>query len=260
MESVKNEVHFSLFKGEPGTRKSTQALSYPKPQYWISTDHKMNALLLPMKKWNVDAKQIQFEDYTDWNPIIKKLESFQINCPFKTIIDDSITSNGDIILRQVRKSKGGTTRKSGQQAGKMIGGIEVNEVEDYNAESAGFNEFIALLKDIHKTHRVDIILIAHVIRVEERVLGGATTIARSIVTAAKKVAAKIPAYCDETYHFNVETDIDISKGGKYSVITSNVGDDFARTTLQLPPKIELAEGDNLYEKWIKPAIDNQRGK
>ena len=33
---------YCMFKGEPGTRKSTQALSFPGPQYWFSWDRKMN--------------------------------------------------------------------------------------------------------------------------------------------------------------------------------------------------------------------------
>jgi hypothetical protein len=43
-----NEVNFNslycMFKGEPGTRKSTQALSFPGPQYWFSWDRKMNGI------------------------------------------------------------------------------------------------------------------------------------------------------------------------------------------------------------------------
>jgi hypothetical protein len=38
--------------------------------------------------------------------------------------------------------------KSGAAAGKNIGGIAVNEIEDYNAESSALNELIALTKDI----------------------------------------------------------------------------------------------------------------
>ena len=36
-----------------------------------------------------------------------------------------------------------------QTAGKLIAGIAVNEIEDYNAESAALQELIALTKDIH---------------------------------------------------------------------------------------------------------------
>jgi len=257
MSTVGNDVHFSLFKGEPGVRKSTSALSYPKPIYFFSFDGKMNALSIPMKRWGIDPKDVQFDDYTNWTDARSKLESLRVNCAYKTVVIDSITSCADYMLRQVLLSKSGKSRNSGAAAGKVIGGIAVNEIEDFNAESAGLTELIALTKDIHKFHKIDIILIAHVIRTEAKSLDGSINVSRVLVTAGKKPAAKIPAYCDETYHFGVEADMDLSKGGAYNILTSHVGEDFARTTLPLPTKIVIGDG-NLYEDYIKPAINKQK--
>lgn len=251
MSSVKNDVHFSLFKGEPGTRKSTAALSFPLPQYWFSFDRKMNALSIPMKKWGIDPSQVQFDDYTDWIKARQKLEQFQISCSYKTVVIDSITSIADAMLRGSIAAKGGSSRK--------VAGISVNEIDDFQAEAAGLMELIALAKDVHKYNKIDIILIAHVIRTENRLLDGKTNITRVLVTAGKKPAAKIPAYCDETYHFGVEPSVDMSKGGDYIIQTANAGDDFARTTLELPTIIQIG-GDKLYEKHIKPAIEKQQSK
>ncbi len=259
MSSNTSNAHYSLFKGEPGVRKSTQALSYPLPQYWFSFDQKMNTLRLPMQKWGIDPKSISYDDYDDWNRCKLKLEAFQTNFPFKTLVIDSITSIGDATLRQSRMMKQGTTRSSGAAAGKRVGGIDVNELEDYSAEAAALMEMIALTKMIHKFHKVDVILIAHVIRTEEKNLNGITNVSRSIVTAAKKPAAKIPAYCDEIYHFGVESEIDISKGAKYSILTSHIGDDYARTSLELPTKI-LLEDQPLYTTHILPAINKQNNQ
>ena len=58
MESTSFDSLYCMFKGEPGTRKSTQALSFPGPQYWFSWDRKMNGIYLPMKKWGIDPKTI----------------------------------------------------------------------------------------------------------------------------------------------------------------------------------------------------------
>ena len=44
----------------------------------------------------------------------------------------------DMTLRQTVKTEYGVKRSAGQQAGKLIAGIAVNEIEDYNAESAAF--------------------------------------------------------------------------------------------------------------------------
>jgi hypothetical protein len=243
-----------MFKGEPGTRKSTQALSFPGPQFWFSWDRKMNGIYLPMKKWGVDPKTIKYEDYDDWNKPRTQLERFQSECPYKTLIFDSITSMADMTLRQTVKMKYGKTRQSGAQAGKLIAGIAVNEIEDYNAESAALQELIALTKDINAFHKVNIILIAHVVQAEYRNTTNNTThVSRTIVTAGKKVAPKIPAYCGEVYHFNIKKGFIEGQGGEYSLLTEHTGDDFARTALGMDK--EIVFGDKpLYDTYIKPAI------
>src|ERR1022692_4688289 len=249
MENISNKVHYTLLKGEPGTRKSTAALTWPKPQYWFSFDQKMNALQLPMKLWNIDPKMISYDDFNEWTPARQKLEQMAITCPYKTIVIDSITSCSDSMLRQTLKAKQGKKRGSGADAGKSIGGISVNEMEDFNAEAAGLTELIALTKDIKNYHKIDIILIAHVIRADYKSIDGTTHISRTLVTAAKKPAAKIPAYCDETYQFGWEASPIVGVAGDLVVQTVNNGEDYARTTLDLPAMIKL-KNDNLYEKYI----------
>lgn len=245
---------YAMFKGEPGTRKSTHALSFPGPQYWFSWDRKMNGIYLPMRKWDIDPKSIAYDDYEDWDKPKAKLEQLQVNCPYKTIVLDSLTSMADMTLRQTTRLKYGMKRASGATAGKLVGGIAVNEIEDYNAESAALQELIALTKDIHAHHNVNVILIAHVVQAEYRnTVNNTTHVSRSIVTAGKKVAAKIPAYCGEVYHFNIEQGMVVGQGGEYTVLTEHTGDDFARSALGLPSKIKLAEKP-LYDTWIKPAI------
>jgi hypothetical protein len=257
LETLDHSVHYSLFKGEPGTRKSTAALSYPLPQYWFSFDGKMSALGIPARNWGVDLSQVHYDDYVDWTSARNKLENLQTSCPYKTIVIDSITSCADYMLRQVLKQKVGKTRSSGANAGKQIGGIAVNEIEDFNAESAGLTELMALTKDIHKHFKVDVILIAHVIRTEQKSLDGSISVSRVIVTAGKRPAAKIPAYCDETYHFGMERSLVEGGGGDFNILTSYAGEEFARTTLPLPNKIVLGS-DPLYSKYIKPAIDEMK--
>ncbi len=251
MDAVNFDSLYCLFKGEPGTRKSTQALSFPKPQYWFSWDKKMSSIYLPMKKWNIDSKDVSYDNYDDWSRAQQKLESFKANCPYKTLVLDSITSMGDATLRQVNKVKYGV-RKSGSPMGKTIAGIAVNELEDYNAESAALQELIALTLGIRELHGVNVILIAHVIQAEYRSVSGTTHISRSIVTASKKTAFKLPAYCGEIYHFNIKRGFDGS-GGDYSLLTEHSGDDFAKTEIGLDREIVFKDNP-LYDNYIKPAI------
>ena len=253
-EYSKNSL-FTMMKGEPGTRKSTSALSYPTPQFWLSWDRKMNGLLLPAKEWGVNPVDINYEDYQDWSRAELKLKQLQTTCNYKTIVADSITSLGDAIMGQAKKLKQGATRKSGASAGKSIAGIEVNELEDYNAESAAILDLISMLKDIHEYHGVHVILIAHVIQAEYRNTTNNTThISRQIVTAAKKVAVKIPAYCEEVYHFNIDRGFEAGGEGAYSLLTEHTGDDFARTSLPLPKKIVFGN-QPIYSRFVRPAMD-----
>jgi hypothetical protein len=254
LDEVKGDALFYMFKGEPGTRKSTQALSFPTPQYWFCHDKHMHSLVLPMKKWGINAKEVHYDNYTDWAAMEVKLKSFQERCPFKTLVVDSITSQGDSINDQTTVMKGTQRTADNKEAvSRKIGGIEVNSLEDYKAEAAAFRDTVAYLKDISQFHKVNVILIAHVVGSRPNEADNSSYFTRIVVTGGKVISAKIPAYCEEIYHFYVEPDVDTKKEGKYALITRNNGSDYARTGLPLPQKIEF--GDNpLYERWVKPAI------
>lgn len=245
----KLDALFTMLKGEPGTRKSTCALSYPTPQYWVSTDQKMEAMVLPSKKWGVKTRDITYDDYTDWNKVNAKLKTLQVNCPYKTVIIDSITSIGDAMTSQVKKSK----REEGS-GGKTIGGIPVSGLEEFNAESSAFQELIAQLKDINKFHKVNIIMIAHVLGArKDNDANKLTHHSRIIVTGAEKISAKLASYMTEVYHFNIKPAFEADKEGSYTLLTTHTGNDYARTSLPLPKEVEFND-QPLYEKWIAPAI------
>lgn len=248
MASSKFDALYSLFKGEWGTRKSTCALSYPGPVYIFDWDKKIKALHLPIRAWGIDPRTIEYDSYNDWDGPRTKLEKLQTDCKFKTIVIDTITSCADSINRQTLKMKGADDK------GKRIGGIPVNSIEDFNAEDSALKELIALTKSIHLYHKVNIILIAHVIQKEVKGPNNTTHMARLLVTAGKGIAQKIPGYCDEIYHFNVETELDTSKPPVYTLRTTHTGDDYARTSLPLPSLIAFRD-DPLYVKHIKPAVD-----
>lgn len=253
-DAAKLDALFTMLKGEPGTRKSTAALSYPTDQYWFSTDQKMEALTLPMKRWGISPRSIHYDDYTDWNKADDKMKQLQVNCPYKTIVVDSITSSGDTMTRQVKKSKAA----SGQ--GKEIGGIKVSGLEEFNAESNAFQEMIAKLKDIHKFHKVHVILIAHVLGVRKDDDSNKTTHhSRVIVTGAERIGAKIASYMTEVYHFNIEANFEADKEGQYGLLTVHTGNDYARTSLPLPNKI-LFNSNPLYGTYIQPAIEKLRAE
>lgn len=249
LESAMPEELFTMLKGEPGTRKSTVALSYPTKQYWVSTDQKMQALVLPAKKWGINLRDVDYDDYNNWDGVRGKLEKLQVQCPYKTIIVDSITSIGDCMTSQVKKAK------KAEGGGKTIGGIPVSGLEEFNAESSAFQELISILKDIHSFHHVNIIMIAHVLGArKDNDANKLTHHSRIIVTGAEKISAKLASYMLEVYHFNIIPAFEADKEGAYSLLTVHTGNDYARTSLPLPKEIQFND-QPLYEKWIRPAID-----
>ncbi len=246
-KNYKIEYLYCLFKGEPGTRKSTAALSFPKPIYYLSWDQKMDALVLPINAWGLNREDIHWDDFVDWNAGKKALEGLQVKCPYKTIVIDSITSCADAINKQTLKLKTG----GNDEVGKRIAGIPVNSIEDFNAEESALKELVTMTKDIAKYHKVNIILIAHIIQKEQKTANGKTHMSRILLTAGKGIAQKIPAYCSEVYHFNIKEEL--QGGGKYTCLTTHTGDDFARSSLPVPNEIQFGD-EPLYDKWIAPAI------
>lgn len=252
LETIDYTNLYCLFKGEPGTRKSTCALSFPKPQYWFSWDMKMDALGLPMRAWNINPKDIEYDDYDNWDRAKYKLEQLQMACKFKTIVVDSITSMADASIRQTIRIK------SGEGGGKKIAGIPVSGFDEFNAEASAISELIALTKALRSDKKVNVVLIAHIIQKEQKSLDGQTHMSRVLVTAGKAIAQKIPAYCSEVYHFNIKTGAMIGRGGQYALKTTHTGDDFARSSLPIDEEIVFGN-DPLYDKWIQPAITKMNG-
>ena len=252
-DTFDEENFITLLKGEPGTRKSTSALSWPTPQYWFSWDRKMSSLRIPMANWGINIGDVIHDDYRDWSTAEKKLRALNQNCNFKTVIVDSLTSCASSIMQQTKRMKSGQTRKSGAQSGKMIAGISVNELEDYNAEASALQDLLAMLKDLQTEKKVHVILIAHVIKAEY-MQAGQTHISRTIWTAAKRVPAMIDSQMNEAYHFNIESDFDVDAEGSYAILTQHTGRDYARTGLPLPKKIIFGD-EPLFSTYIKPAMD-----
>ena len=246
-QAIDPDALFVMLKGEPGTRKSTAALSFPLPQYWVSTDQKMDALAIPAMNWGIDVSKVEYDDYTDWEKARIKLESFETSCKFKTVIVDSITSSGDNIGRQIQKVKGKDVYK--------IGNIPVDTIEDYKAEASAFREMMALLNSIRKYHKIHVIIIAHVVgQRQSNDANKLTHHSRVIVTGGDKISAKIASYVTEAYHFNIKPGVTESQSGDYSLLTTHTGNDYARTSLPLPREI-IFNDRPLYKDFILPAIE-----
>lgn len=260
LATVDLDALFFLFKGEPGTRKSTCAASFPGKQYWFSSDRKMEALINPMSKWGRSFDDIEYDDYSDYDKVRSKLESFRTKCPYKLLVVDSVTSMGDNVNRQSIRFKKGTTTQSGQEALTKVGSIALAGMQEYKAEASAFDETIDLLKEISKYHKCHVIFIAHVIGQRKNDANNDLTHhSRVIITGGDKIAGKIASYMTEAYHFNVKPAISVNDEGDYELFTVHTGNDYARTSLPLDRRITFNDKP-LYSTFIEPAINKLKGQ
>lgn len=216
-------------KGDSGSGKSVAAYSFPNV-FVFDLDNRVQSVVSYYTRINrLDViKSVEYETIVGQGSILKMMQmlgSFVNRCPYQTIVIDTLTSLADATLNHAIRMRGG-------EGGKKIAGIDTNTIEDYGVENSVVMDIIQVFQSLKN---VTCILNAHVLTVEEKQLNGATSISRSLLTGGKKVAAKIPGYFGETWHFDTKSNM---KGTRYLVRTQHAGADFAKTSLILPSEID----------------------
>lgn len=241
-----NDSVFALFKGEPGTGKTIAAGSFPDP-YFISTDQKVGSL----KMYYPDRiEEIKFDFFNSYWDVYQRLEELQSNCPFKTVINDSLTRTARLAMQHSMQFRP-DDRPKGKELGRSKGQLMLPEIEDYGAESQALWQVLYKLHDINQKWKCNVILIAHVVPTE-----GPKGTSRSILTGGKKIAAEIPGEFDEIYHFTVRRGLTSEMPNQYLALTHHEGEDFARTALPLDGAIDFTNGD-FYKIW-RSQIDSTK--
>lgn len=210
----------AIFKGEPATRKTTAAASFPGKTLFFDLDHKIGSLTTP-KKLGLVSEHIDYElvnDYEDLKPHLKRMERMNT---YDNVVIDSLSN---MIDRQLVKWA--------YSGSKKVRDVNVNELEDWLAEATIITEMMEMIHNISG----NVFLICHVWKSEVRgVDGKVQSILRQIVTGGKKVAAKLPSKFNEIWHFDTVADFGSTK---YIARFENNENDFARTALGIPPKID----------------------
>lgn len=240
---------FCLFKGDPGTGKSIAAGSYPGHKddptigpYFFDIDRRMKSVI---NYWRPRGREFNYDHFDSFFQINDKLEQFLGYCPYHTLVFDGITQGGKLILRSAKALREGSKKKV------MVAGIEMSQIEDYGGEATGLDTIINNLQVISIKHGVNVIVTAHVLQTEStNIKNNVTTVSRSILTGGKKVAAGLPVAFDEAYHFDVQPNFDPNEMPKHTIVTHNVGEDWAKTALPLPLRIDFT-GGSLYDEIMK---------
>ena len=241
---VIGERHFCLFKGEPATGKSAAASSYPDP-YILDLDRRIASVKNFWRHVMKQPREFEYDQFDNFFKLHEKLEQLKQLCQFKTIVFDGITTAGDVILRTMRETRDPKAKKI------MYGGIEILQIEDYLGESNGLQMLLDDLEIIALKWGVHVIVIAHVLKTSEKdIKSKVTTESRTLLTAGKKIAAKLPIRFDECWHFDVQSAIEVSGAPTFRIMTNHAGDDWAKTALPIPMFIDFTR-KSLYDEVMR---------
>lgn len=194
---LKNDPHKLLFVGENGSGKSIAAASFFKAGPIRIWD--FDGRLKPVKSYFPDA-DINYDTFSSDNfrtGFLNELESITSNCPYKTLVLDSVTTASTlcIVFQLSVKDKLKTTKA----------GLPATSWDEINGETVLFTQMLECLKLIHIKHKVNIIWTAHPIPKTTQVTDkdGKTESQRSTSLASygNKIPAIIPGYFDEIYNF-----------------------------------------------------------
>lgn len=230
-----------LMKGKASTRKTSAAVTFPRPLLLIDVDQKYDSILLHVEnKEGISVESIPPKNYTTFKNLTDELEDNY--CPFATVVVDSLTSVARLIQNYCLQN---TRSASGKRAaGGDMGVIKIPGPGDFLAESAALNSLI----DWGFTIPAHFILIGHIIEYQERKLGeDEPRTYQRMITGGNKIGAEIPTRFSEVYHFHTEPGYENGVSfTKYMCTTQDDGSNFARTSLGLEPNIDFTSA-NFFE-------------
>lgn len=260
-----NDGLYALFKGESGMGKTVAALSFPDV-YVFDFDKKMPGIA----KKHYPQKDIQYDTFAGYQDVVEKVKEFYDYCPYDTLVVDSFTFLGSLIMESVAVAKGDTVPEMLQRTidesrpGKARKGpktIEPMSMEYYTGE-VRFSEWFM---DHMKTLQVRpgrprfVITTAHVLKVESApniMKDGKITVTRDIVSKGRKVGQQLPAGFDDVYIFGYEQPNQLAGESKIRrfCLTENYGEDTAKCSLRgVPSYIDITD-EPLYDQLFNRVI------
>jgi len=207
-EALIRPVTSFLFKGHNGTGKTIASCSEKfRPVYVFNCEGRFESVLYYYKKYG-NLKDIEFDNFpigSGYYKIDKRMDELIVSCPYNTVVMSSLTSFIYLILNHLIQDAYGKKTSKGYDRQKKIGGIPVNQLEDFNAEDAAIiNDLIAFFQQL-KNKGVNVILEAHITPYEITTIeegGRQTQTINQILTKGKKAPASIPGFFNEIYLFN----------------------------------------------------------
>lgn len=223
-----------LFWGNISSGKSWATASFPKPMLILDFDMRINSLIsCPWAK----ETGVDYEQFPNLDAAALRMNQLYDNKgeKYRTIVLDSLTYFSESIITHSMDHRQGD--------GKKIGSWKIADIGDYGSESSVLMQAIQTMVDLP----VISIVTGHYTETETKDVRNPDRVirTRTLLTGAKKIAAKIPGAFNEIYSFYVQRN---SKGDpEYLVNTFNDGETFARTTIPGLPKIINQTNTKLYD-------------
>lgn len=245
----------AIFKGESGEGKSVGALSFPNA-YVFDFDRKMPSIF----NKHFPEKEVFFDTFENIFQIDAVLADLSNNCPYETLIVDSITGLVNIVMDSVGMVKNeSVTEILARTTGSKNKTIEMMGIDYYSAEDRFCTYFIDRLKNLwaRDGNPKHVIIVAHVVTVDSApdLKTKVVTRTRSIVSKGRKFAAWLPTGFDNVYIFGRKLpDLgEIDQTVKRIVLTEAFGEDSAKCSYSFPETIEFTNS-SLFEKLVEQGL------
>jgi hypothetical protein len=161
--------------------------------------------------------------------------------PYGNILFDSLTPTARMILTEMIEIRVTEAESDKKKKVNMAGNIPVNQVEDFNGETSGLSFIMACMRS-KKFEHCNMFLNAHVVEISQyNIRENTTRTTRRLLTGGKGIAAEIPTYFNEIWHFRCDPDITGRPTYVAMIRPSNMDEfnDFAGTSIQeLPDSID----------------------
>jgi hypothetical protein len=225
--------------GHTGSGKSVAAASFAKlgPIKFFDFDGRMKSVRKVYPNYDIDYDTYGPDTLIDkFRP---EFNSLARNCPWKTIVLDSLTSLSMTAITAQLLVKGLTNK--GKTTG---GGLAITSWDEINGETV----FISQILDLCKVLPCNVIMTFHPI---ERTVGteGKTEKITTVVSYGHKINQISLNYFDEVYYLEVDKGFTDSDPTKRIAFTDTSTKAIAKSALPIPAKLDISSG--LYEAIMK---------
>ncbi len=231
----RNEPLRVLIYGEAGCGKTTLAGTFPKPMLVLDFDQKLKPLYgkgdISVKSYipaaPSDCSKVFLEFKRDWKGLKK-------NCPFKTVVIDSLTAMDIVVLRAC-------VIAGGKDAEKMP------EIQHYGDHGNWFSYFFKYsLSDVQMLG-VNVVVTAHELYNISKESGVHSV--QPLVTG-QKLPNKVPAFFEDVWHME-------TKGGTNETIKRKL---YFRKSNKAMATTTILSGEAIEEPTYEKIIGTVKGK